>query len=263
MSLTLDHIVIAVHDLDQTIHDYQALGFSVVPGGAHPGRPTHNALVVFADGAYFELIAWRQPAPEDRWWQQLQQHGEGIIDFALLPTSTAEVIAAAKSRGLDLQGPLDGGRLRPDGERLLWQTGRPHTQDLPFLCGDITPRALRVPEGDVRQHGNGATGVQSLSVAVLHLAQSVQRYQALLGPDAQIRAATAEHSATITLGPTLLLLEQARPNADAARGTAAQQLGSRGEGVFSLTLKRADSDLEPATNALSHGAVIHPKSATV
>lgn len=146
MALTLDHIVIAVHDLDKTIDDYAALGFTVVRGGEHPGRPTHNALVVFEDGAYFELIAWRSPAPQDRWWQLLDQHGEGIIDFALLPPSTAEVIAAAKSRGLDLQGPLDGGRLRPDGEQLQWQTGRPTTYDLPFLCGDITPRKLRVPE---------------------------------------------------------------------------------------------------------------------
>ena len=263
MSLTLDHIVIAVHDLEQTISDYQALGFSVVPGGAHPGRPTHHALVVFADGAYLELIAWREPAPDDRWWQQLQQHGEGIIDFALLPPSTAEVIAAAKSRGLDLQGPLDGGRLRPDGERLLWQTGRPHTQDLPFLCGDITHRSLRVPEGDVRQHSNGAAGVQSLSVAVFKLPQSVQRYLALLGPDANINVDTAAQTATITLGPTQLVLEQATPDPSAARGTAAHQLGSRGEGAFALSLSRVESDLTAAENGLSHGAVIRQEAALV
>ena len=101
MALTLEHIVIAVHDLDKTRDDYAALGFTVVRGGEHPGRPTHNALAVFEDGAYFELIAWRSPAPQDRWWQLLDQHGEGIIDFALLPPSTAEVIAAAKARGFN------------------------------------------------------------------------------------------------------------------------------------------------------------------
>ena len=71
MSLPLDHIVIAVQDLERTIADYQSLGFNVLRGGEHPGRSTHNALVVFADGAYFELIAWRAAAPEERWWQQL------------------------------------------------------------------------------------------------------------------------------------------------------------------------------------------------
>ena len=81
MALTLDHIVIAVKDLEQTITDYRALGFNVLQGGEHPGRPTYNALVVLADGAYFELIAWRSPSPGDRWWELLNQHGDGIVDF--------------------------------------------------------------------------------------------------------------------------------------------------------------------------------------
>jgi catechol 2,3-dioxygenase-like lactoylglutathione lyase family enzyme len=166
MPLSLDHIVIAVHDLEATIADYAALGFNVQRGGDHPGRTTHNALVVFADGSYFELIAWKAPAPEERWWQLLQRHGEGIVDFALLPASTAQTVAEAAARGLVLDGPLDGGRVRPDGERLRWQTARPPTPDLPFLCGDLTPRALRVPEGEARVHPNGATGVASLALAV-------------------------------------------------------------------------------------------------
>ena len=49
--LALDHIVIAVNDLDTAITDYRALGFQVLVGGQHPGRTSHNALVVFADGA--------------------------------------------------------------------------------------------------------------------------------------------------------------------------------------------------------------------
>jgi catechol 2,3-dioxygenase-like lactoylglutathione lyase family enzyme len=142
MALKLDHIVIAVHDLERTIADYGALGFHVVRGGDHPGRATHNALVVFEDGSYFELIAWREPSPSERWWQLLQRHGEGIVDFALLPRDTAIAVADAKARGLALDGPLDGGRVRPDGERLRWQTARAPSADLPFLCGDLTPRAL-------------------------------------------------------------------------------------------------------------------------
>src|SRR5690349_11016525 len=127
MSLPLDHIVIAVHDLAQTIDDYGALGFHVLRGGDHPGRSTHNALVVFADGSYLELIAWKAPAPQERWWQQLQRHGEGVVDFALLPPDTARTVLGAAERGLWLDGPLDGGRLRPDGETLRWQTARPAT----------------------------------------------------------------------------------------------------------------------------------------
>src|SRR6478736_7896042 len=105
MTLQLDHIVIAVNDLEASIDDYTALGFNVQRGGDHPGRATHNALVVFADGSYFELIAWKAPAPEERWWQLLQRHGEGIVDFALLPRDTAAAVAAAARHGLLLEGP--------------------------------------------------------------------------------------------------------------------------------------------------------------
>src|SRR5260221_453776 len=121
MALPLDHIVIAVQDLEAAVADYRALGFQVAIGGRHPGRTSHNALVVFADGAYLEIIAWTAPAPEERWYRTLRDHGEGLVDFALLPQSTAQALAEARGRGLDtLVGPVDGGRVRPDGAQLLW-----------------------------------------------------------------------------------------------------------------------------------------------
>ena len=161
--LALDHIVIAVHNLEAAIADYRAMGFQVMVGGQHPGRTSHNALVVFADGSYLEIIAWRAPAPEERWYRTLRDHGEGLVDFALLPPNTVQALAEARARGLDtLTGPLAGGRVRPDGAQLLWQTARHATPDVPCLCSDITPRALRVPEGDARVHPNGARSVLSL-----------------------------------------------------------------------------------------------------
>ena len=64
----LDHIVIAVADLDSAIADYRKLGFTVFPGGTHHGGASQNALVVFADGSYFELIAYLKPSPDVRWF---------------------------------------------------------------------------------------------------------------------------------------------------------------------------------------------------
>lgn len=262
LALPLDHVVIAVNDLGATIADYQALGFNVLRGGDHPGRPTHNALVVFADGSYFELIAWREPAPADRWWQLLQQHGEGIVDFALLPPGTATTVAAAQARGLALSGPHDGGRVRPDGEQLRWQTARPPSHDLPFLCGDLTPRALRVPEGDARVHPNGAIGVASLSIAVHDLPASLGRYRALLGEPPQ--GAPASHaSAAVDLphsdvqiglvraGASTLVLSAPR----GGEGALARHLATRGEGPYALVLARATGGSAPLLDpALAHGA---------
>jgi catechol 2,3-dioxygenase-like lactoylglutathione lyase family enzyme len=272
MSLKLDHIVIAVHDLERTIADYGALGFHVLRGGDHPGRATHNALVVFGDGSYFELIAWREPSPTERWWQLLQRHGEGIVDFALLPRDTAATVADAKARGLALDGPLDGGRVRPDGERLRWQTARAPSADLPFLCGDLTPRALRVPEGDVRVHANGALGVASLAIAVRDLDATLARYRALLGTvpddaDTHIGEPVAVPGsnvrvAIIALGGSVLVLSSPRennnvPDAEEGSGILAQRIAARGEGPYALVLH---TDRPQSTGtfdlARAHGALI-------
>jgi catechol 2,3-dioxygenase-like lactoylglutathione lyase family enzyme len=228
----LDHVVIAVSDLAKAVEDYRALGFTVQRGGRHPGRTSHNALVVFEDGAYLELIAWQEPGPAERWYNEHARHGDGLMDFALLPEDTARAIEEAKGRGLALTGPLDGGRVRPDGRELKWQTARQATFDLPFLCGDITPRELRVPEGEARRHPNGATGVASLTVAVRDLDASLSRYAALLGlvsggPERDgmgIGARTGSApTATVTLGPTAIVL--------------AQRQSARGEGPCDLVLR--------------------------
>lgn len=273
MPLKLDHIVIAVHDLERTIADYGALGFHVLRGGDHPGRATHNALVVFADGSYLELIAWREPSPTERWWQLLQKHGEGIVDFALLPRDTATTVADAKARGLALEGPLDGGRVRPDGERLRWQTARATSADLPFLCGDLTPRALRVPEGDVRVHANGVLGVASLAVAVRDLDATLARYRALLGTvsdhdaDTHIGEPVAVPGsnvrvAIIALGSSVLVLSSPRENTASndsgeGGGSLAQRIAARGEGPYALVLH---TDRPQSTGtfdlARAHGALI-------
>lgn len=180
MITSIDHIVILVNDLATAAADYAALGFTVTPGGEHTGGATHNALVAFADGSYLELIAFRREAPEHTWWQHVA-NGEGIIDFALLPGAIADDIAAAVARGLVVAGPFPGGRERPDGVRLEWQTGRATTPDLPFLCGDVTPRALRVPSGAAQHHANGVTGIARVLVAATDPAVSAARYRALLG----------------------------------------------------------------------------------
>jgi catechol 2,3-dioxygenase-like lactoylglutathione lyase family enzyme len=265
MPLALDHIVIAVADLDRAMADYHALGFQVLPGGQHPGRTSHNALVVFADGAYLELIAWRAPAPDERWYRTLSAHGEGLVDYALLPADTAQALAEARARGLHtLTGPLDGGRLRPDGAQLRWQTARHATPDVPFLCGDVTPRALRVPEGSVRQHPNGAQGVAEVTVAVHDLDATLARYRALLGTQADGAAATTTPEgialARIPLGNVTLVLQSPAPSATAAPSAAQalrQRLATRGEGPCAFTL-RSDLAPLPATPNLSatHGVAL-------
>lgn len=226
--LRLDHVVIALRDLDRGVASCEAAGFTVVPGGRHPGRNTRNALVVFDDGAYLELITYSASSPDERWWRELAAHGDGIVDFALLPQDLPALVVQAQARGLaGITGPLPGGRVRPDGERVAWQTARQAQHDLPFLCADLTPRALRVPEGAVRRHANGAIGINEVAVAVADVEASLVRYRALLGAQAVLDGTVMLDGAHIRLvrdaartrdqGPCSVMLRFAAPGPGSIR----------------------------------------------
>lgn len=250
MISALDHIVILVSDLQDAARDYEALGFTVTPGGEHADGASHNVLVSFADGSYLELIAFRREAPAHHWWRHAQA-GEGLIDFALLPGAIEADIAAAKARGLALSGPHAGGRERPDGVRLEWQTAFADAPELPFLCGDVTPRLLRVPHGAAWQHHNGVTGIYRVIVAVRDLDASAARYGALLG-----HAPLVEPGRRLfKLGPTYLALQA--PGADLPESAAVEaRLARRGEGIAALALRRGYLSAVPRVLdvELAHGA---------
>jgi hypothetical protein len=211
--------------------------------------------VVFADDTYLELIAFKRAAPEHHWYRY-SALGEGLIDFALLPTTIEADLAAARERGLAIEGPFPGGRLRPDGQQVAWQTGRTQTSDLPFLCGDVTSRALRVPEGTARTHANGVTGVVGLTVAVADLGASVSRYRALLGIAERDAGpsdpSSAERTAVFALDSAAITL--AMP-ADTSNSALSARLASRGEGPFALAL-RGTNQHQSFDPGLSHGALL-------
>lgn len=58
--------------------------------------------MAFADGAYLELIAFKQPSERQPWWQIGRRAGEGLVDYALLPSDTAEVVADAHGARLEI-----------------------------------------------------------------------------------------------------------------------------------------------------------------
>lgn len=247
MIQAIDHLVILVRDLAEAVEDYEALGFHVSPGGEHTDGATHNALISFADGTYLELLAFLREAPEHRWWRH-SAAGEGLIDFALLPGAIADDVAAARARGLPMLGPFPGGRERPDGVRIDWQSAMAELPELPFLCGDVTPRDLRVPAaGD---HANGASGIFRVTVAVRDVEAAAARYAALLGAAPLVEPGRR----LFKLGPSYIALQQ--PGSGALESAAVEaRLDQRGEGIASVALRRDNFATIPRTldGELAHG----------
>ena len=176
----IDHLVIAVPDLEGAIAAYRGLGFLPVRGGRHPVG-THNALVAFADGAYLELIAFYAPNPQHRWWEPLRAGG-GLVDFCLRTDDLASDAARLRQAGADLGEPQPMSRIRPDGHQVRWRLAIPRGADrgvAPFLIEDDTPREQRVPAETT--HPNGVVGIGTLTVAAGDIRPAARWYEALLG----------------------------------------------------------------------------------
>lgn len=186
MLLQIDHLVVLVSDLDEAISVYEKAGFTVVRGGEHP-TGTHNALIGFADGSYLELIAFREPKPEHRWYRYLELGG-GIVDLCLLSNDLEGDVEQISARGLELR-INEGSRRRPDGATIAWKGATPAdelTGLAPFLIEDVTPRRERVPHGRQVEHANGTRGLAEVLIAVPELSRAVEAWRAVTASDGQL-----------------------------------------------------------------------------
>lgn len=212
MPSMIDHIVIVDQDLDVLTEQATSAGFTVTPGGEHAGGVTHNALIPFQDGSYIELIAFIEPdrRTSHRWWPRLWKGG-GLADFALLSDDLERDVAGIKDRGLPIPAPEAHGRLRPDGERLEWQSSLPQPvvgeTGMPFLIEDLTPRTLRVPhEPEQTTHPNGVVGIAGVTLLVDDLDTATSSLQAITGNevvDIDLSLPGIERSARVEVGTEL------------------------------------------------------------
>lgn len=251
-ALRFDHAILLVTDLTAATADFQSLGFNVFYGGQHTGGKTHNALIVFQDSTYLELLAPTDPAllhnPDPNSFLPLFAHGEGSAGYALVCADLAAHVAAMRGRGLEAEAPVSGGRLRPDGNEIGWQSARVGGSMSPFFIEDVTERTLRVPnDADKVMHPNGVTGMAGLTFVVDSLNAPVKRYEALLG----MTANTDETRARFVLDGVVLRLTL--PTDSAMR----DHHQTRGDAPYRLTLRTAKGAFAGSLNlAKAHKAHI-------
>lgn len=213
MAFSLDHVVIAVRDLEQAIQDYRDLGFIVMFGGKHTHSPTHNALIYFKTGAYIELLAriegTAQPGGVD--FSPLVDGGEGLTGYCLGTTDLDADLAAMRARGIPAEHSIDGGRKRADGAQLQWKTGRIGNSFTPFFIQDVTQRELRVPtDPALTTHPNGVTALVGVEVVTPLNDAVIERYQHMLGiPPDEVALSAASRTFTLTSGHLVLTSPEA------------------------------------------------------
>jgi glyoxalase-like protein len=125
MTLTIDHLVYAVSDLEAGIGDLeQRLGVRATPGGSHRGLGTRNALLSLGPDVYLEIIGPdpEQPNPTrplpfgvDR------AQGGRLVTWAVKASQLERQVERARTRGYDPGEVRAMSRDRPDGVRLEWR----------------------------------------------------------------------------------------------------------------------------------------------
>jgi catechol 2,3-dioxygenase-like lactoylglutathione lyase family enzyme len=254
----IDHVVIAVRDLETASAAYRRLGFTVTPGGEHTGGATHNALISFADGAYFELIAFTEPDREQdhKWWGRLSR-GEGTVDVALLSDDLGGDAERLRAAGVTVNGPIAGGRTRPDGQRIAWRMLTLAAGDvpLPFVIEDVTARELRVPTGVAVEHPIASPCVAGVVVLVPDLDGAAPLYALLLGTPGESSAsqiAGVRRARRFAVGPHWI--ELAEPETDA--GPLREQIAERGPAPYQTVLRVRSAPVDRLPESKAHGARI-------
>jgi catechol 2,3-dioxygenase-like lactoylglutathione lyase family enzyme len=236
MLKAIDHLVIAVRDLEAAARDYRDLGFTVVEGGRHTGIGTYNMLIAFEDTAYIELIGfYEEPRPDHRWWTPLTKGG-GLVDYCLQTDDLPGDTIALREAGVDIGEPEPKNRKRPDGVEVRWVFSLSRGADrgvAPFVIADETGRDERVP--GQRRHANGVTGIGTLTVAVDDVAKVRRWYsQVLRHPGQDVRRPEIGGAGVrFALGPHTF--DFVAPTAGG--GPLAAWLDTRGASPYAVTLQ--------------------------
>lgn len=124
--MQFDHLVHLVPDLDAAMQAYQGLGFTIQPGGEHPGLGTRNAAWRI-DARYIELITVHDAgvarAGFGPAWPAIEatlRAGGGGLAFAVLVSDVAATVTELRSRGFSFTDARAGSLLRSDGSTKTW-----------------------------------------------------------------------------------------------------------------------------------------------
>jgi hypothetical protein len=197
----IDHLVLAVRDLDRAMVAFAAMGFTLTPRAFHPfGTANHLAIL---DGNFVELLGVADPSkiPEHApdgfsfaaWNRDFLARREGVSMLVLDSADPAADHARFRAAGLTSCPPMTfaRGAVQPDGSKetvsftIAFAIG-PAVPSLPsFVCRQHAPEHFWKPE--FQAHANGAQAIETVTVAADDIGPAADYYAALLGPGAVAR----------------------------------------------------------------------------
>jgi catechol 2,3-dioxygenase-like lactoylglutathione lyase family enzyme len=160
-----------------------------------------------------------------------------------------------RKAGLEMVGPFEMKRERPDGRVLTWRllvpVDIPWRRRWPFFIQWDDPDEERLSVEGVGAHPNGARALRRVAVAVRDLEEAVRLYSTLFDAEPGRRDERADLAAErATFDIRSFTIDLLAPSGD---GPVRQALERDGEGPFEVTVEVADR--EATAEALAHAGV--------
>lgn len=184
----IDHVLIAVDNLDSAKKEYEQYGFTVVYGG--DPLSALNALIFLKDGTLIELIGKdRFPfsykllnrlkitklfgSMKDR-ITYFSSVPSGFFNYSIYSDRLDSSYYYLKSKGIKVDKPKEFKRKRDDNVIVKWQLIGIKPYDLPFVIGDYHPS--RVSDSSFLNHRNKAIALDSLFIETTDFDSYVNDY---------------------------------------------------------------------------------------
>lgn len=183
----LDHVVVAVRDLDAAEAAWTRLGFTVSPRGTHSAQlgSGNHTIVLGAD--YIELIGVLAPTAHNAPMRAFLERREGVERLAFAAKDAAAGAAELRGRGIAAVGPIQFGRpvTLPDGtvaearfNVVQWPPEeRPGGLRI-FACEHLTPQHVWIPA--LQAHPNAAARLVRLEILAADPAAAARHMAGLL-----------------------------------------------------------------------------------
>jgi catechol 2,3-dioxygenase-like lactoylglutathione lyase family enzyme len=203
----LDHVIVAVRDLERARMGWTRLGFTLTPRGRHLGQATANYCIMFARD-YLELLGFVASDVHAQRLESFLQRREGPMAVAFAPEGPPEAAAEAlallglhpsEPRALGRQLELPEGTVVPRFGLMSLPPDETPALDC-FLCAHLTPELVRRPEW--LTHPNGALGINSVHLLVEDTAPLLPAYDRLFGLH---EVTTTDAVASVRAGPHRIL----------------------------------------------------------
>ncbi|MGH9348121.1 MAG: VOC family protein [Vicinamibacterales bacterium] len=183
--MNVDHVIVAGVELESMRVAFTAAGLPAAFGGVHAHGTTHMAIVPFADGSYFELLAPVRPDVTPVRWREHLAAGIGPCGWAVRVDDLAAETRRLQSAGVPVDAPMQLGRQRPDGCRAEWKVAfvghQPLRSVLPFLIEDTTDRERRVHPGGMTPAQVIPRRISFVVLGVRSIADSVALFRRTYG----------------------------------------------------------------------------------